>query len=99
MLKFITCLVNYGVVLLLGIVSLMAGSTTGVPISPGYGGHQQQYTQQPDTTLSPKCYTTMAPEYYKVTYAIPVIGPSYYAESPKYFSSPNFTNFTTPPPY
>jgi hypothetical protein len=27
-------------VLLLGVVSLMAGSTTGVPMSPGYGGYQ-----------------------------------------------------------
>ncbi|XP_046633997.1 uncharacterized protein LOC124313229 [Daphnia pulicaria] len=43
--------VNYGVVLLLGVVSLMAGSTTAVPISPGYGGYQQQHTQQPLTTL------------------------------------------------
>jgi hypothetical protein len=34
MFKFINCLVNYGVVLLFG-VSLMAGSTTGVPMSPG----------------------------------------------------------------
>ncbi|EFX88412.1 hypothetical protein DAPPUDRAFT_234437 [Daphnia pulex] len=32
--------VNNGVVLLLGVVSSMAGSTTGVPMSPGYGGYQ-----------------------------------------------------------
>ncbi|EFX89440.1 hypothetical protein DAPPUDRAFT_310518 [Daphnia pulex] len=31
MFKYIICLFNYGVVLLLGVVSLMAGSTTGVP--------------------------------------------------------------------
>jgi hypothetical protein len=35
------------------VVIMMAGSTTGVPISPGYGGHQQQHTQQPLTTLGP----------------------------------------------
>ena len=40
MFKFINCLVNYGVVLKLGVVSLMAGSTTGVLMFPGYGGYQ-----------------------------------------------------------
>jgi hypothetical protein len=40
MFEFTNCLVNYGGVLLLVVVSLMAGSTTGVPISPGYGGHE-----------------------------------------------------------
>jgi hypothetical protein len=39
MIKFINCHVNYGV-LLLGVISLMAGSITGVPISPGYGGRE-----------------------------------------------------------
>ncbi len=34
MFKYIICLFNYGVVLLLGVVSLMAGSTTGVPMFP-----------------------------------------------------------------
>jgi hypothetical protein len=37
MFKFINCLDKRGVVLLLGVVSLMAGLTTGVLISPGYG--------------------------------------------------------------
>jgi hypothetical protein len=36
--QIFNCLVNYGVVLLLGVVSLMAGSATGVQMSPGYGG-------------------------------------------------------------
>jgi hypothetical protein len=57
MFKFINCLVNYGVVLLFG-VSLMAGSTTGVPMSPGMAKPnrnaapptQQQHTQQSVTT-------------------------------------------------
>jgi hypothetical protein len=53
MLKFIICLVNYGVVLLLGVVSLMAGSTTGVPMSPGYGGYQATAAQEYYTTSSP----------------------------------------------
>jgi hypothetical protein len=45
--------------MLLGVVSLMAESTTGVLMSPGYGGYQtatppsptqQPHTQQPVTT-------------------------------------------------
>jgi hypothetical protein len=44
------CLVNYGV-LLLGVGSLMAGLTTGVPMSPGYGGYQT-------TTAASDCTTT-----------------------------------------
>jgi hypothetical protein len=64
------CLVNYGVVLLLGVVSLMAGSATGVPMSPGYGGYQTAtpppyYTA---TTFAKTSYnTTKAPEYYTTT--------------------------------
>jgi hypothetical protein len=33
-----------------------------------------------------KYYTTKAPDYFTTVY----VGPSYYAEAPKYFSSPNF---------
>jgi hypothetical protein len=36
MFEFINSLVNYDGVLLLGVVSLMAGSTNGVLMSPGY---------------------------------------------------------------
>jgi hypothetical protein len=36
--KIVMCLVNYGVVLHLCIVSLMAGFSHDVPMSPGYGG-------------------------------------------------------------
>jgi hypothetical protein len=50
MFEFIIYLVNYGVVLLLGVVSLMAGSTTGVQMSPGYGGSQST------TYAAPACY-------------------------------------------
>jgi hypothetical protein len=50
------CLVNYGVVLLFGFVSLMAVSTTGVPMSPGYGGYQS-------TTYAAPAYYTEAPKY------------------------------------
>jgi hypothetical protein len=32
--------VNYGAVLLFGVVWLMVGSTTGDPMSPGLGGYQ-----------------------------------------------------------
>jgi hypothetical protein len=38
--QIVYCFVNYGVMLLLGVESLMAGSITGVPMSPGYGGNQ-----------------------------------------------------------
>jgi hypothetical protein len=60
MFYFVNCLVNYSVVLLLGVssksVSLTAGSTTGIPMSPGNGGFQaakptlQQLTQRQVTT-------------------------------------------------
>ncbi|EFX80804.1 hypothetical protein DAPPUDRAFT_318265 [Daphnia pulex] len=40
-----------GVVLLLGVESFMAGLTTGVPMSPGYGGYQT-------TTPASDCTTT-----------------------------------------
>jgi hypothetical protein len=45
--QIIYCLVNYGVVLLLGVESLTVGSTTGVPMSPGpvYGGYQSSTLQ------------------------------------------------------
>jgi hypothetical protein len=51
MFKFIYCLVDYGVVLLLVVVSLMAGSTTDVPMSP-------QTKPQRRTNLHLLTYTT-----------------------------------------
>jgi hypothetical protein len=39
------------------VVTLMSGSITNVPISLGYGGYQQQHTQQPVTTLRPPSAT------------------------------------------
>ncbi|EFX89367.1 hypothetical protein DAPPUDRAFT_233205 [Daphnia pulex] len=72
------CRVNYGVVLLLCVESLMAGSTTGVPMSSWYGGYQtatpppyyrkrkKQLTQRPTDALkyysAPSYYTTEATE-------------------------------------
>jgi hypothetical protein len=44
------CLVNYSFVLLLGVVTLLAGTNTAVPTSPGYGGYQ--------TAVPPPYYTT-----------------------------------------
>jgi hypothetical protein len=35
--QFVYFKVNYGAVLLLGVGSLMAGATTGVPMSPAHG--------------------------------------------------------------
>ncbi|EFX84084.1 hypothetical protein DAPPUDRAFT_239369 [Daphnia pulex] len=62
-------LINYAVVLLLGVVSLMAGSTTGVQMSPEYGAYQSTtlspYYTTYDTTScytdASKYYTTMLP--------------------------------------
>jgi hypothetical protein len=91
MLQFIYCLVNYGVVLLLGVVSLMAGSTAGVAISPWYGGNQTatpspSYTTNVTTSSCTdvfKYYTIKAPEFYTTTYATP----SHYTDALKYYST------------
>jgi hypothetical protein len=67
--------------MLLGVVSLMAESITGVPMSPGYGGYQTA-TPPPyypkatyaTTSYCPevyKYYTTKAPEFYTTIYAAP----------------------------
>jgi hypothetical protein len=74
--QIIYFLVNYGVVLLLGVESLMVGSTTGVPMSPGYGGYESTTLLSYYSTLTnaapayytkaPKYYTTKASEYYKL---------------------------------
>jgi hypothetical protein len=83
------CLVNYGVVLLLGVVSLMAGSATRVSMSPGYGGYQTATPPPYYTTTTfakTSCNTTKAPEYYTTTYDVP----SYYTETPKYKSAPSY---------
>jgi hypothetical protein len=54
-----------------GVVSLMAASTTGVLMSPGYGGYQ--------ATAPKEDYTTSPPHYKKMlTYATP----TYYTEAP-----------------
>jgi hypothetical protein len=37
--QIIYCLVNYGIMLLLDVASSMAGTTTGVTVSSGYGGY------------------------------------------------------------
>ncbi|EFX88468.1 hypothetical protein DAPPUDRAFT_234295 [Daphnia pulex] len=46
--------VYYGAVLLFGVVSLMVGSNTGVPMSPGHDGNQ---------ATAAKEYYTMSPPY------------------------------------
>jgi hypothetical protein len=94
--KFIYCLVNYGVVLLLGVVSLMGGSTTGVPISTWYGANQTAtpppsyttttYATTGSCTTAFKYYTTKAPEFYTTTYA----APSHYTDALKYYSAPSY---------
>jgi hypothetical protein len=71
--QIIYCLVNYGVVLLLGVESLTVGSTTGVSwslMSPGpvYGGYQSTtlLSQYSSSTNGAPAYTTKASEYYKL---------------------------------
>ncbi len=98
MFKFIICLVSYGDVLLLRIVSLMAGLTNGLPMSPGYGGYQ--------TTTLPSYYTNNirnnrllhhqgsrvytrtcdAPSYYTDAPNYITKEPEYYTEAPKYYT-------------
>ncbi|EFX88274.1 LOW QUALITY PROTEIN: hypothetical protein DAPPUDRAFT_234799 [Daphnia pulex] len=95
--------INYYVVLLLGVVSLMAESTTGLLMSPGYGGYQSTTppsyyaTTTYDTTSyyteAPKYYTTKEPDYYTTTNA----APAYYTEAPKYYSAPSY--YTEVPAY
>jgi hypothetical protein len=82
--------------MLLGLVSLMAGPTTGVPMSPGYGGYQTAtpppyYPRATNATTSSctkvfKCYTTKAPEFYTTTYA----APSHSTDALKYYSAPSY---------
>jgi hypothetical protein len=74
MFKFTHCLVNYGVVLPLCVASLMAGSTIGVPMSPGYGEFQTA-TPPPYYTSTTYAltgyYTTKVPDYYTTTFDAP----------------------------
>ncbi len=69
----------------------MAGSTIGVPMSPGYGGYQAA-TPPPfftTTTYATTGYhTTKAAEYYTTTYD----APNYYIEALKYNSAPSCLN-------
>jgi hypothetical protein len=89
MLKFYNRLANYGIVLLLCVESLMAGSTTGVPMSSWYGGYQTAtpppyYPKATYATTSYctevfKYYTTKAPDLNSTTYA----APSHYTDTLK----------------
>jgi hypothetical protein len=82
--------------MLLGVVSLMAGSTTGVPMSPGYGGYQTAtpppyypkatYATTSYCTEISKYYTTKTPEFYTTTYA----APSHSTDALKYYSAPSY---------
>jgi hypothetical protein len=83
--------------MLFGVVSLMAGSTTGVLMSPGYGGSDQTATPPPyypratNVTTSycteiSKYYTTKASEFYTTTYA----APRHFTDALKYYSAPSY---------
>ncbi|EFX77728.1 hypothetical protein DAPPUDRAFT_105891 [Daphnia pulex] len=86
----------YGVVLLLGVVSLMVGSTAGVAMSPWYGGNQTatpppppSYTTYATTSSCTEVFkynTTKGPEFYTTTYSAPI----YYTDALKYYSAPSY---------
>ncbi|EFX88786.1 hypothetical protein DAPPUDRAFT_311152 [Daphnia pulex] len=88
--------VNCGVVLLLCVESLLAGSTTGVPMSSWYGGYQTAtpppyypkatYATTSSCTEVFKYYTTKAQEFYSTTYA----APSHYTDAMKFYSAPSY---------
>jgi hypothetical protein len=61
------CLVNYAVVLQLVVVSSMAWSIKGVPMSPRYGGYQ---TAHQTATPPPYCTTTYATTSYYTEVAL-----------------------------
>ncbi|XP_046440909.1 uncharacterized protein LOC124191909 [Daphnia pulex] len=87
---------NYGVVLLLCVESLMAGLTTGVAMSPWYGGYQTAtpppyYPKATYATTSYctevfKYYTVKAPDLNSTTYA----APSHYTDGVKYYCAPSY---------
>ncbi|XP_046442700.1 uncharacterized protein LOC124193087 [Daphnia pulex] len=87
-------MVIYSVVFLLGVVSLMAGSTAGVAMSSWYGGYQTitpppsyiTYATTSSCTEVFKYYTTKAPEFDTTTYA----APSHYTDTLKYYSAPSY---------
>jgi hypothetical protein len=55
-------------------LSLMVGSTTGVPMSRGYGGYPTATSPPYQTTYATTgYYTTKAQEYYTTTYDVPNI--------------------------
>ncbi|EFX86725.1 hypothetical protein DAPPUDRAFT_307911 [Daphnia pulex] len=90
------CRANYGVVLLLCVESLMAGSTTGVSMSSWYGGYQiatppPYYPKATYATTSYctevfKYYTTKAPDFNSTTYAAPI----HYTDALKYYCAPRY---------
>ncbi|EFX77688.1 hypothetical protein DAPPUDRAFT_105963 [Daphnia pulex] len=78
------------------VLYLMAGSTTGVPMSSWYGGYQTAtptpyipkatYATTSYYTEVFKYYTTKAPGFYTTTYA----APSHYTDALKYNSAPSY---------
>ncbi|EFX88378.1 LOW QUALITY PROTEIN: hypothetical protein DAPPUDRAFT_234519 [Daphnia pulex] len=87
-------MVNYGVVLVLG--DVLARSTTGVPMSPGYGGYQTTTPASDCTTTTyatTSYYTAKCPDYYTTPYALPNYlrqipeRVEYSAEVPKYYTT------------
>ncbi|EFX64703.1 hypothetical protein DAPPUDRAFT_265930 [Daphnia pulex] len=87
-----SCLVNYFVVLLLDVVTLKAGSTTGVPMYRGYGGYQ---TATPPSYYTAKTYATTA--YYTTIHQTPKYNsaPSYTTKAAEYYTTKAAEYYTT----
>ncbi|EFX84006.1 hypothetical protein DAPPUDRAFT_239223 [Daphnia pulex] len=62
---YFAIIINYGVMLLLGVESLIVGSTTGVPMSPG----PVKLWRRADVGCCPEILHTEALEYYTTIYA------------------------------
>jgi hypothetical protein len=102
MLKCINCLVNYGVVLLLGVVSLMVGTAMVYRYLLGMVGTNNnirnnrllhwalQVPHHPGST----CYPTEAPKYC----ATPYVAPAYTTKAPEYYTTKAPEYYTTKAP-
>ncbi|EFX86295.1 hypothetical protein DAPPUDRAFT_237038 [Daphnia pulex] len=83
-------MVNYGAVLLLGVESLMVGSTMGVQMltfatSTYYAEAPKVLRLKELRDKRDPSYITKAPEYYTTEYTVP----AYYTEIPKYYTTTN----------
>ncbi|EFX67850.1 hypothetical protein DAPPUDRAFT_260982 [Daphnia pulex] len=67
----------------------MAGVTTGVPMSSGYGGYQTATPPSYYTTKSTYATSTYYTEPHKY-YTTELSAPAYYTDALKYYSAPSY---------